>query len=49
MEAAAPTALFDKNQQLNRKQPLIEPFKELLPNPFVSYTNLLVQASVATK
>ena len=47
MEATASAAFFEKNYLLNSKQSLIDPFKALLPSPFVSYINILVQAAVA--
>ena len=43
MYSAASATVFDKNQLSNRKQYLVELFKALCPNPFVSSINILVQ------
>ena len=47
MKAAASSDFLDKNQLSNRKQYFVDHFKDLSPIPFVSSTNLLVQAAVA--
>ena len=47
MEAADYTAFFDKHHLSNRKQSLIDPFKALCPNPFISSIDIFVQAAVA--
>ena len=46
MEAAASDDLFNKNQLSNRKQSLVESFKDTCPTPFFFSINILVQAAV---
>ena len=46
MEADDSADFFDENKRPNRKQSVVDPFKDLCTNPFVSSINLLVQAPV---